>query len=204
MAISSNVAICNLALLRLGTNPITSLTEGTTAANACNLVFDHCRETLLRRHLWNFAIEQVLLAADTSTPSFKYSNKFPLPADFLRVKEIYEQGSPYEIDGQFIHTDDGAPLKFSYVKDITDPTKFDSLFVEALVLMIVLKIGARIQGDGFNPAIYAEELNRVLLDAKRVDAQDASPQQWTIDTFTKAHNRSATSLESIGKSYLEY
>lgn len=204
MAVSSKVQICNLALLRLGTNPITSLTEGTTAANACNLVYDHCRESLLRRHFWNFAIDNVQLAADSDAPAFKYANKFQLPSDFVRIKEIYEQGSDYDIDGTAIYTDDGAPLKLSYVKDITDVTKFDSMFTESLVLMIIIKIGSRIQGDGFNAAPYLEELQRVSLEAKRVDAQDASPTQWGINTFTRSRQNTAGDLASIGKSFMEY
>jgi hypothetical protein len=204
MAVSSKVQICNLALLRLGTNPITSLTEGNTAANACNFVYDHCRESLLRRHLWNFASERVALAAADDAPAFKYTNKFPLPSDFLRVKEIYEQSTEYCIEGPYLLTNDPAPLQLAYIKDIVDVTKFDSLFVEALVLMIIIKIGPRIQGDGFNPAVYAEELNRVLMDAKRVDSQDASPKQFTISTFLNSRFRSAQDLESVGKSWGDF
>lgn len=204
MSVSSKVQICNLALLRLGTNPITSLTEGNTAANACNLVYDHCRESLLRRHFWNFAIENIQLAADSTAPAFKYANRYPLPADFIRVKEIYAQGSPYSIDGQYLHTDDAAPLKLSYIKNIEDVTKFDSIFVEALVLMIIVKIGSRIQGDGFNPAIYLEELQRISMEAKKVDAQDASPTQWSINTFTGARRNLSGDTASVGKSFMEY
>lgn len=204
MSVSSKVQICNLALLRLGTNPITSLTEGNTAANACNLVYDHCRESLLRRHFWNFATENTQLAADSTAPAFKYVNRYPLPADFIRVKEIYAQASPYSIDGQYLHTDDAAPLKLSYIKNIEDVTKFDSIFVEALVLMIIVKIGSRIQGDGFNPAIYLEELQRISMEAKKVDAQDASPTQWSINTFTGARRNLSGDTASVGKSFMEY
>lgn len=204
MSVSSKVQICNLALLRLGTNPITSLTEGTTAANACNLVYDHCRESLLRRHFWNFATEHVQLAADNDAPSFKYAFKYQLPSDFVRVKEIFEQASNYSIDGTAIYTDDPAPLKLSYIKDITDVTKFDPIFTEVLVLTIIVKIGSRIQGDGFNPAPYLDELQRVSLEAKRVDAQDASPTQWSINTFTGSRQSGISDFASIGKSLMEY
>ena len=190
--------------MRLGTNPITALTEGNTAANACSLVYDHCRESLLRRHFWNFAIENTQLAADVTAPAFKYINKFQLPADFIRVKEIYGQSSDYEIDGTAIYTNDAAPLKLSYVKDVTDVTKFDSLFVESLVLLIITKIGSRIQGDGFNSAPYLEELQRVSVEAKRVDAQDASPTQWGINTFTNARRNSSGVLIPSGNPFEEY
>lgn len=203
MAIQSKVQICNLALLRLGTNPITSFTDGTAAANACSLVYDHCRESLLRRHLWNFATDNVELAADATSPAFKYTYRYPLPSDFIRVKEVYNQGSDFTIDGSSLYTDDPAPLKLSYIKDVTDSTKFDSMFVESLILMVIIKIGSRVQGDGFNPEMYMNELRSVLLDAKRVDAQDASPGQWDITTFTGSRNSSGSWLAQ-GKSFSEY
>ena len=90
------------------------------------------------------------------------------------------------------------------MKDVTDVTKFDSLFVESLVLLIITKIGSRIQGDGFNSAPYLEELQRVSMEAKRVDAQDASPAQWGINTFTNARRNSSGVLIPSGNPFEEY
>lgn len=187
MTVSSDVEICNLALLRLGTNPITSLTDdGTTASNACLLVYDSTKKSLLRRHFWNFSMQRAALAADVTTPAFEFSYQYTLPSDFLRLKEIEQQSSSYSIESGKLLTNQSAPLNIIYVGDVEDVTRFDSLFVEALVLMIVVKIGPRIQGDGFNPAPFVQELQQVLLEAKMVDAQDSSPDQLKIDTFTKS------------------
>lgn len=203
MAISSEVAICNLALLKLGDNPITSLEDGTTASNACALVYNQTRDSLLRRHFWNFSLKRVALAADVSAPAFRFNYQYTLPSDFIRVQEIFQQNSDYVIEGTKLLTDDTAPLKMRYVSRVTDTSLFDPLFVDALVLLIVIKIGARIQGDAFDPRASAQELQQVLLEAKMVDAQDGSPQQLQINTFTNSRqNRTTNNYGSY--SWIDY
>jgi hypothetical protein len=66
---ASDVDICNLALLRLGTrSSISALTEGSTEANACALVYPIVRDTLLAQHHWGFATRRVALADLGSPP----------------------------------------------------------------------------------------------------------------------------------------
>lgn len=186
MAISSEVQLANLALLRLGERTITSLEDSTTTANACNIAYSTARDALLRRHFWNFSLKRVVLAADATAPSFGFQSSFPLPSDFIRVKSIYNQSSDYSIEGRNLLTDQTSSLSLVYVSKETDVTLFDPLFTDALVLLLILKIGPRIQGEGFNPAGFAQELQQVLLDAKIADAQDSSPDQLEINTFTGA------------------
>ena len=48
--------IANLALVRIGAERITSLTDGSRNANEINAVFTLIRDEVLRSHPWNFAI----------------------------------------------------------------------------------------------------------------------------------------------------
>lgn len=202
MSIKSEEDICNLALMRLGTNPITSLAEGSTAANACTLVYDFCRESLLREYTWNFSIRYTSLASSSPNPVFGYKNSFPLPPDFIRLHKIFKQTSQYMFVDNNIYTNQKAPLAISYVSDTKDPTRFDILFVKCLVLSIIIAIGARVQGEAFNPAPYIEEYERALLSARRVDAQDVSPPHLVADTFQQARMGDRDELLSVGVSYM--
>ena len=188
MAINSEVAICNLALLRLGERTITSLSDGTSTANACNIAYSTARDSLLRRHFWNFSLKRTILAADATAPSFEWAATFPLPSDFIRVKHIYNQSSDYSIEGRNLLTDQTSSLNLVYVSLEDDVSFFDPLFVDALVLLLIMKIGPKIQGEGFNVQPYAQELQTVLLEAKIADAQDSSPDQLSINSFTDARS----------------
>jgi hypothetical protein len=186
MAVTSEVQICNNALLRIGASTITSLTDGTTISNACNQAYSVARDALLRSHFWNFTLTRTSLAADVTTPAFEFSTQYTLPADFIRIKTIHNQTSPYKIEQTKLLTNQSAPLNIIYIKQVTDVAKFDPLFVEALILLIVIKVGNRVAGDGFNVGPFQQELQQTLLRAQMVDAQDGSPDQLEMSFFNDA------------------
>ena len=115
-------------------------------------------------------------------PAWGYSLVYNRPSDDLQPRSIgghyinhgaigvmYESTgytaseSPYEIVEGRIHTNLSAPLDYEYHKQITDPTLFDPLFVEALA--------SRLAADA------AEELT-----------QSNSKQQAALFTYRKALN----------------
>ena len=83
MAIS-DVAIANLALQKLGSGHITSLSQDDPSARAVNACYEQIRDMELRKHPWNFARKRTTLAPDATTPSFDFDYAFPLPSDCLR------------------------------------------------------------------------------------------------------------------------
>ncbi|MEL6278485.1 MAG: hypothetical protein AAFR28_06320 [Pseudomonadota bacterium] len=149
---TSETAICNAALAKIGEREITSLADDNPPAKAMSKRYARLRDLELSRSVWRFAVEIAQLTADGAAPTFGYSQRFAMPSDSLRpllVGNIYaplgEEGVHYtaayayaaprphfEIIGQYVHTDLAAPLEFTYVKRITDPTRFSDLFIEAL------------------------------------------------------------------------
>lgn len=55
--------VANNALERVGANSITSLSDNSKEAKLCNARIEQLRQTLLRRHPWNFAEKRVSLDA---------------------------------------------------------------------------------------------------------------------------------------------
>lgn len=84
-AVTSETEICNLALTSIGASMISSLDEGTKAADLCTLHYPRCRRALLRAHPWNFAIARVTLALSSTTPNHEFGYQHALPADCLKV-----------------------------------------------------------------------------------------------------------------------
>ena len=182
---TSVVDICNNALIRIGSKTITSLSDGDKVANACNAIYEQTRDTLLRQHLWNFAIKRTTLASETTTPGFGYAYSYPLPADFIRAKEMYGSELPYKIEQSSLLTDEGN-VNLVYIARITDVTKFDPLFVEALILSIALRLSYILIGSNSREQVLKDELKQTLFLAKQVDGQDDTPDQLNADRFLQA------------------
>jgi len=99
-------------------------------------------------------------------PAFGYAYKFALPADFDRLKAKYVKSYQHRqiVEGGYLLTKDTS-VRIEYVKKITDPTLWDSLFTEVFVLRLALKLNPAIGGVA-TPSLVAEITNE-LQDANR-------------------------------------
>lgn len=187
MAAISEVDICNQALYNLGIDtPIVALTDDSANARACNRVYARLRDELLRELPWNFAINRATLTALADKPGYEYTNAFVLPTDpfCLRVLELREErdhtlGScPYQIESIVDSSGnsfralvtDAATALIRYVKRVTDPTQFDTLFTQALVDLLTYRLSIPVTqsrtmaADWFS--IYVDTLEK----AKEINA----------------------------------
>jgi hypothetical protein len=117
----------------------------------------------------------------TITPQYKWSYKYQLPEDFLRLREVYEDESTdeaderYEIEGKTILTDYDT-LNIKYVKKVTDPDEFEPLFRETLVLRLAMKVIPTLAGTK-SPELVADirdELFRTEGRARCIAAQETN------------------------------
>lgn len=183
---TSVVDICNNALIRIGSKTITSLTDGDKVANSCNTIYEQTRDMLLRQHLWNFAIKRVVLASETTAPAFEYTNSFPLPSDFIRAKALEDPYAIYKIENGSKLVTNATDVKLIYVARVTDVAKFDPLFVEALILMLAIKLSYILIGSNGREQSLKEELSKIMFLAKQVDGQDDTPDSLNASTFLDA------------------
>ena len=146
MAISET-SIANLALSKIGALRITNIdTDTSIAAQHCREHYGISRDELLRSHAWAFALGRSTLSADSDTPDFEWDYQYQLPADCLRVLSLYGTPYPYAIEGEKLLTD-ASEVDLRYIKKITDPTKFDVLFVEVLVLQLAVNLAIPLSQD---------------------------------------------------------
>lgn len=182
---TSEVQICNNALIKVGSDVISSLTENTKGAKLCNQLYEPIRDELLRLHPWNFAVERVELAAEVASPLFGFEFKFTLPSDFIRLLDVYDYVTRYRIEGNNIFSDDNN-LKIVYIKKETNPGKFDSAFTEVLATRIASEISYSLSGSRTLSDSLLEIYTRKLASAKMVDAQENFNDSIKVDTFTRA------------------
>lgn len=151
----SETSICNQSLGKLGAKRIETTVETDTSLEAiqCRLHYEPTRDALERSHWWRFARARVELDQDDTDPAFEWDNQFILPDDFLRFRSIYEESGytsrsrRHAIEGQRLLTN-LSEVNLRYIKKITDPTKFDPLFIQVFVLLLADKmIGPLAGGD---------------------------------------------------------
>ena len=185
------VSICNLALQSLGAKSISSLSEDSTAARACNRVYEHARDTELRAHPWSFARERVSLAANSTDPIFGFAKQYQLPSDCLRILPTNGYGGTtnqddFQIEGRQILTNATSPVKLVYIKQVTDANTFDQLFVEVLVARIAMEISEAVTQSNKKKEDAATHYSQVRKEARRVNAFEAPPQEEPVDSWINA------------------
>lgn len=136
----SEATICNRALTFLGANRISSLEDDSLEAKLCKEFYADIRDELLRSHPWKFALERTTLAVSSTTPEWGWDYKFPLPADCLRVVEMYGQEQDnWSEEGRFLMTD-SSECKIKYIKKMTEVGRFDTSFTAVLALDIAIAL----------------------------------------------------------------
>lgn len=81
----SDIDICNLALTKLGAQPIVSLLDVNPRAQALNGCYAIYRD-MLQRKRWNFNRAYTTLATNLAQPPFEYTYAYNLPDDYLRLE----------------------------------------------------------------------------------------------------------------------
>lgn len=174
--------VCNMALARIGSKDrINNITEDSVMARHCNTHYQQTRDGLLRSHWWRFASARATLAEDDTAPDFEWDNQFILPADFLRLKDFYEDNNTpthrtvrtYAIEGDRLLTN-LSECEIRYIKRVTDPTKFDALFVEVLVLQLAMKLVMPLSQDKVLRRDLQDELTVMMSRVRTVDRSETS------------------------------
>ena len=83
--------------------------------------YDDIRDSLLREFPWNFAVTRASLAADAAAPLWGYDFAYTLPADCLRMLEIYNANDDdWRNEKNKIVTDLTAPLEIKYIAKVLE------------------------------------------------------------------------------------
>jgi hypothetical protein len=172
---ASEADIANRALQMLGAKRIVSLTDDESKnARACNACYEILRDSEIRLHPWNFAINRAELAADATAPAFGRARAFQLPSTCLRVLPPYPEEDLEDLDwiveGKKIYTDDSAPLQVRYLQVVTDPNEMDSLFREALSAKMAMEMCEEITQSNTKGEALERRYVAAIAKAKKANA----------------------------------
>jgi hypothetical protein len=171
----SNVKIANMALTQLGTQRIYNLTDTTQAAIVCNLVFDRVRDEVLRAHEWNFAIERqelVALSEGPITEDWQYQYQLPVDPPCLKVLNMPDaRTATWRIEGDKLLTNE-SPVIIRYIKQVTDPRFYDSLFIKAFAYRLAADIAPTLIKDVQKKTLMEQLYIDALKEAKLIDVEE--------------------------------
>lgn len=202
MAVSA-VDVCNRALQKLGAARIAALAENSPNARDCNAAFTHLRDAELRAHPWNFARFRIQLAANATAPAFGFSNQFTLPADFLRpVLESSADstglgrrssltgrvGVDWQVesnaDGELsILTNTADTLNLIYIRVVSDPNRFDPLFVESLAGRMAYELAEKITQSNSKKVAAKDMWKDAIAEARKANAFENQPMEAPEDNW---------------------
>lgn len=145
----SQIQIINRALIKLGQNSITSITENTTTAKTMSSIYDLTRKSLLRAYTWHFSITKADLAAIAGETSQDYSYVYRLPSDCIRLIKVHDvpsisETSAYMIRNNCILTNIESPIHIEYIEDCTTEALFDPNFSVVLANLLASEACNRI------------------------------------------------------------
>lgn len=168
---SSNTEICNLALSHLGTDKeISSLTEKSAEARACNRLYEIVRDKVLADFPWPFAtrVASLALVEEDPTEEWKYSYRYP--TDAMQIHRILsglrndnrQSRAPYRImsdsAGKLVYSDiQNAQIEYTVNEDSAE--RYPADFVMAMSLLLAHYIAPKVTaGDPFKLGARAFQL----------------------------------------------
>lgn len=196
----SNVSIANAALSKIGASRIMSLDDNRKEAREVNASFERVRDSEIRARLWRFSIKRAELAAQSDAPAFGYDYAYRIPADCLKIIAVGdflvgaylsdyvggEDGAPFALENGLILSNDVAPLNLRYVAQITNPTQFDSCFVELFACKLAMEICEAITQSSQKRQLAFEEYKLALRNAVKSNAIENPPVKAADDSWMLA------------------
>lgn len=194
MGTQSQIQLYNEALLLVGANEISSVTEETNNATLCNRFFESSRDYISVSTRWNSVQSESSLTASATDPIIndKWTKKAELPNDpyCLRVLDAYVNGISvdYEIVGRFLYSND-LPLDIRYVSRITDLSAISPGLFQAIALYLAYKISYPVTRDLKSVKdIYSLYQDHVR-EARMIDAHEGVPITIESDSLTEDRER---------------
>lgn len=196
---TSQVAICNQALVKVGASRIITITDDTKQARALLAIYDIKRDAELAANPWTFAIKRTQIPASSTAPAFGWAYAYPVPTDYLAMVEVGEDFTFYDSDtgalfaietdsngGIAILTDQGSPLNVRYVSRVINSGLFTALFVESFACRLAAEVCEELTQSSSKKEALWGEYRRSIREARRMNAIEQPPRKNPTTSWERA------------------
>ena len=188
----TDVSICSDALIMLGAQPISSFTEGSDAAQACDRLYPDLRDSIISRYPWTWSQKKVQVARLSTAPKNEWLYAYQLPGDMLSgVQAVFASSGTnerplrydWEVYGDQLYTN----LTTVYIdyQATVDESKMPNYFVHLLRVAVAAELGLVITDQISKTEFYRAmafgtpgEQGRggLFREAMNIDSRGAPPQ----------------------------
>lgn len=177
MADTDWLQVMNDALMKIGSEPITAVTDTSKRALLVVGRYEPVRDIVLSKHPWKSASTRCVIEDDGDPPEFGYAFSLDLPSDFLRVVSLDEDTqADYKVEGKNLLYD-AREADLVYVYKVKKPACLHPLTVEAIVMYLAWDICYPLTQNAALKAHMFDMWKEAFANAKVVDAQqNPSPQ----------------------------
>lgn len=186
---TSETAIMNSALVKLGADRILSPNDDSNRARLVKAQYPLRRDALLASHPWRFNKGYQELAMITPKPPeyFDYAYAFQLPSDCARVFTIDGCGvESWEEVGNGVLLCNKSTVIAKYGRKITDASKFDANFAECLAWDLASDLAYSLIESASQVQTLREIADREMARARSYSAQRASIKQVGAQSWLNA------------------
>jgi hypothetical protein len=180
---ASQVAICNIVLVRIGAETIASINQGSAEANTLKAVYDHCLEQTIIEGSWPETYYTRELAPLDETPinGFDYAYLLPENPKFLGALELIDATSEYLTENGKIYSDDST-ITIRY-KCLIDTESAGPLMQKALIAKLIYSMSKYAGVDLLQVA--DQEYRAAIIQGRKLTDKQRTPKNKS--NFNKAN-----------------
>jgi len=165
------VEISNLAIARIGKQPITSLTEGSVTSGYCVAYLGEVISSVSALLDWNALKKRVALARLAEAPVYGFAYMYQLPGDFVRPVSVDLEGGPeYAIEQDKVLTD-AESVGLVYVALPAEPSILPGYLIKLIAAALAVRLTTPLISSEAIVQRLAAEYNDAVVLARREDAK---------------------------------
>jgi hypothetical protein len=186
----NQVSITNAALRIIAANTIADPAENTESARQARGCYAQVVRAELAAHPWIFALKQTQLALVDETPLYDFAYVYQLPSDCVRLVSLqnrwlfpwrkYAESDPipfYSLMGDKLYTNLAAPMRVTYIRDMTDePEEWSPAFCAVASAALAIQLANPLAKSDSACQRAEQQYQKELSRARRVNAIQLAPQ----------------------------
>lgn len=197
---ASKIDVINLALRRLGEQPIGAIDEGSEPANIVSDIYDILLENELRCYPYRWATTTAELALISAEEPTDFEYVFQLPADYLQILRIISPESgksltstEWEVRESKLYLDyDEVEIKYIFLE--TDVSKWDANFQNAFAFKLAEEASLALTGMDNLTDMMMQKYLRHINKARHSNGKETRRSHPWGNTYVDA--RKSTSIYS--------
>ena len=199
----STVDVVNVALRRIGSSRIVSITGDEPEAVIPNDLFSEVLDDLLRQHAWNFATKRAKLAQPVEVPTFEFDHAYTVPADWIRTISVHPNdagaGTMFyreeQLDDKRVILTSADDVYLRYVSRVEDPNLWPADFRNAMSMILARDMAIPLGNSNTMHTNFDRLSRSAIARARSSDSMGSSPERIPRGSWV---TRRGTTLPVVG------